>query len=152
MKRITSEKSGICDIEDIQPPCTETHDPARTSSQFSQWLYSPEQKEQWDKTLNGPGYYQVVGEQAYTYLTHRIRYMVENPADPKTVLLIGSSSKCGKFLERMVDCEVIDGLMFMEPRFFRFDDRPDDEGDTIHKSARIRNGCRAVSQLHRNLR
>src|ERR1700681_4661714 len=49
-----------------------------TNEQLAGAFYTPEQKEQWDKTLNGPGYYQVVGEQAYTFLVHKISRMVDN--------------------------------------------------------------------------
>ena len=94
-----------------------------TGEQTTNHVYTPEQKELWDKTLNGPGYYQVVGEQAYTFLAHRISNMVGNDADPKTVLLIGSEENKVAFLQRMTEREVIDGVVFCEPRFFFFSDR-----------------------------
>lgn len=98
-------------------------------------LYTPEQKDQWDKTLNGPGYYQVVGEQAYTFLVHKISRIVDNVADPKTVLVIGDARRCWGFFERMEDREVIDGPAFHQPRFFRYSDRTaDDDGEHIYKT------------------
>jgi hypothetical protein len=97
-------------------------------------VYTPEQKERWDKTLNGSGYYQVVGDQAYTYLVHVISRLVDNVADPKTVVLIGDGNRCFSFLERMAEREAIDGVYFMEPRFFRFNDRDTDNGVRIYKT------------------
>jgi AAA domain len=98
-------------------------------------IYTPEQKELWDKTLNGPGYYQAVGEQAYTFLTHRVGQMVSNDADPKTVLVIGDAFKCESFFERMTEREVIDGVVFHQPRFFRFEDRStSDNSEYIYKT------------------
>lgn len=97
-------------------------------------FYTPEQKERWDKTLNGCGYYQVVGDQAYTYLVHVISRMVRNDANPKTVLVIGAADRCWQFFERMTDREVIDGPSFHEPRFFRFSDRHSDEWGMIYKT------------------
>lgn len=97
-------------------------------------FYTPEQKERWDKTLNGSGYYQVVGDQAYTYLVHVISRLVGNIADPRTVLLIGDEERCYWFLERMTERDVIDGPLFMEPRFFRFHDRDTDDGERTYKT------------------
>src|SRR5579864_3470420 len=70
----------------------------------NKWVYTAEQKERWDKSLNGPGYYQVVGETAFTFLGHKIARLVDNPDDPKTVLLIGTEEKCSEFLRQMVKC------------------------------------------------
>src|SRR4051812_5394133 len=95
--------------------------------------YTAEQKERWGKTLTGPGYYQVVGEQAFTFLGHTIARLVDNPDDPKTVLLIGTEERCSEFLREMVKCEVIDSVPCYEPKFFRFEDREHD-GDCIDKS------------------
>jgi hypothetical protein len=104
------------------------------NDQTASWIYTAEQKEKWGKTLNGPGYYQVVGEQAYTYLTHQIKNMVDNVVDPKTVLLIGSEELCVAFLQQMEEQEVIDDVLCHQPRFFRFDDRETDEWDYIPKN------------------
>jgi len=97
-------------------------------------IYTDEQKDRWDKTLSGSGYYQVVGEQAYTYLTHQIRRMVDNDADPKTVLVIGNARKCWEFFKTMTELEVIDGPEFHQPRFFRFNDRNSDDGVSVCKT------------------
>ena len=102
------------------------------STQTSTWVYTAEQKEAWDK-LTGSGYYQAWGSQAFTYLCHKVRGMVDNVDDPKTVLLIGSGKECERFLQKMVECEVIDSVWAHQPKFFRFDDREHD-GESIDKS------------------
>jgi hypothetical protein len=100
---------------------------------MTDWAYTPEQKERWDKTLNGPGYYEVTGEQAYTYLTHHISSTVGNVDDPKTVLLIGTEKDKFAWLEKMTECEVIDAPVCCEPRFFFFNDRYE-ESERVSKT------------------
>jgi hypothetical protein len=103
------------------------------NDQTTTWVYSAEQKALWDKCVGKSGYHQVVGEQAYTFLVHTIARLVDNPDDPKTVLLVGTSQKCSEFLEQMVEREVIESVWQHQPKFFRFDDR-DHDGEDIEKS------------------
>ena len=63
------------------------------------WVYTAEQKEQWDKQLGTSGYHQVVGDQAFTYLCQVVKRMVDSVADPKTVLLVGSAHRCERLLQ-----------------------------------------------------
>jgi hypothetical protein len=103
------------------------------STQTTTWVYTAEQKEQWDKQRGMSGYHQVVGGQAYTYLVHTIARLVDNPDDPKTVLLIGAEERCAEFLKEMVKRETIDAVLCHQPKFFRFEDR-DHDGEQIDLS------------------
>lgn len=104
-------------------------------------FYTAEQKALWDKTLNGPGSYQVVGEAAYTWLVHKIGRAALNADDPTTCLLIGSEEKCGEFLIRVKEHTNLEdiittdayGMVGWEPAFFRFSDR-DHQGERIEKN------------------
>jgi AAA domain-containing protein len=95
------------------------------TTQTTTWMYTPEQKVLWDKSLSTSGYYQVTGEQAFTFMSHNVRRIVANYVNPKTVLLVGSTTRCERLLKYMVDEEVIDDVLCHQPRFFRFDDRYD---------------------------
>jgi hypothetical protein len=103
------------------------------STQSTTWVYTAEQKEQWDKERGTSGYHQVWGEQAYTYLVHTIGRLVDNCEDPKTVLLVGNEEDCCWFLQEMVERETIDDVMCHQPKFFRFSDR-DHDGKWIAKT------------------
>ncbi len=81
------------------------------STQTTTWVYTAEQKEQWDKQRGTSGYHQVFGEQAYTYLVHTIARLVDNPDDPKTALLIGTEEDCCEFLQEMVKRDTIDSVI-----------------------------------------
>lgn len=99
------------------------------STQTTNWVYTAEQKEQWDKQRRTSGYHQVAGDQAFTYLCQVVKRLVDSVANPKTVLLIGPTHRCERLLSWMVAEEVIDSLMCHQPRFFLFNDRPTDDGD-----------------------
>ena len=62
----------------------------RMSNQTTSWVYTAEQKEQWDKERGTSGYHQVAGDQAFTYLCQVLKRLVDNNVDPKSVLLIGN--------------------------------------------------------------
>ncbi len=103
------------------------------STQTPTRFYAAEQKEAWDK-LTGPGHYEAGGEQAYTYVVHRVARMVDNDANRKTVLVIGSEEQAVAFFEQMTERETIDGPAFHEPKFFWFRDDEDDEGSPLPRS------------------
>jgi hypothetical protein len=98
------------------------------NTQTTTWVYTAEQKEQWDKQRGTSGYHQVAGDQAFTYLCQLLKRLVDSVADPKTVLLIGPNHRCERLLSSMVADGVIDSLMCHQPRFFLFNDRPTDDG------------------------
>lgn len=85
--------------------------------------YTAEQKELWEATLKGPGFYDVLGPQAYTFLVNKIARIVNSDDDPKTVLVIGDAERCEEFFYWMTNAGVIDGVEYHQPKFFRFSDR-----------------------------
>jgi hypothetical protein len=91
-----------------------------------------EQEKAWDK-LRGPGLYQAEGSQAITYTHHRVAGLVCNPANPKTVLVIGNGRNANEFFKRQEKLESFVGGA--EPTFFRFSDyRNEVDGEVDHRN------------------
>jgi hypothetical protein len=88
--------------------------------------YTKEQREEWDK-VTGPGLYTVLGQAGYQYLLHRIKWMLLDRGDPKTILLIGTDDYRARFLKFMVEMGVVDFGVSEPDFFFRMDYVPEGE-------------------------
>lgn len=95
--------------------------------------YTKEQREAWDK-ITGPGLYTVEGDAAYLYVCHRIKWMVLDRADPKTIILIGTADERERFLKVMIEEGVLE-VGEIEPWFFFYQDYiPDGDDDYVPRS------------------
>jgi len=104
--------------------------------QTTTWVYTPEQRELWDKH-QGPGLYTCDGEAAYTYLTHRLKWHVVNADNPHTVLVIGNERDATAFFKDMEERGAIEWFAGHQEdgRFFWYEERNFD-GEGIAPSLR----------------
>lgn len=88
--------------------------------------YTKEQREEWDKVTE-PGLYSVIGDAAYQYLCHRIKWMLLDRGDPKTIVLIGTDDERERFIKVLIEEGVIEFGEFHPWLFFYNDYLPEGE-------------------------
>jgi len=82
----------------------------------------------WSSRFGEPGYYQVRGQSAQEFVMRRLASLVEDGADPRTVLLVGEFEWTEKYGHWLTDHD----YRAEERHYFHFSDRRDDDGDICH--------------------